>query len=143
MLAIGVHIILVSGGGIDVIATAIAALAMYASVKAVTMLGLGDHVAYVFAIAMMIGLVLGLINGFFVDTLQLPSLIVTLGTLSVYRGLLLTFVGTTVISNLPLGMRALATSSIPRSSDLRTGRSIPCPPRFWSWPPWSSAPGFC
>ena len=111
ILAMGVHIVLVSGG-IDVSFTAIAAVAMYGSVKAVTLLGLGAHVAAVFALAMAIGALLGCVNAFFIATLRLPTLIVTLGTLSVFRGVLLTFVGTALIYTLPIGMRAFARSSL-------------------------------
>ncbi len=111
ILAMGVHIVLVSGG-IDVSFTAIAAVAMYGGVKAVTLLGLGDHVAAVFAAAMVIGTLLGCVNAFFIANLRLPTLIVTLGTLSVFRGVLLTFVGTSLIYTLPAGMRAFARSSL-------------------------------
>jgi len=111
ILAIGVLVVLVSGG-LDVSFTAIAVLAMYGAVKVVMAVGLGDHVIFVFAIAMMIGAALGALNGFLIGTLRLPSLIVTLGTLSAYRGFLLTFVGTTVIPTLPPAMRTLARANI-------------------------------
>lgn len=111
IFSIGVLLVLISGG-IDVSFTAIAAFAMYAATKAIIALGLGDQMALAFAFAGSIGLALGLINGFFVATLKLPTLIVTLGTLSVFRGVLLTFVGSQLISNLPPGMRAFSRSVI-------------------------------
>jgi len=41
-----------------------------------------------FILSALIGAILGAINGFLITSLRLPSIIVTLGTLSVYRGLL-------------------------------------------------------
>lgn len=103
MMALGVLTVMISGG-VDVSFTAIAAFAMYGAVKLVILFGLGGNVAYVFGFAMAIGFCLGLINGFFIGTLRLPTLIVTLGTLSVFRGVLLTFVGTNEITELPEGL---------------------------------------
>jgi rhamnose transport system permease protein len=40
-----------------------------------------------------LGLVLGLINGFFVAVLNIPSIVVTLGTLAIYRGVIFFIVG--------------------------------------------------
>jgi len=79
IFAIGVLLVLISGG-IDVSFTAIAAFSMYTTT-------------------------LGLINPVFVAGFRLPPLIVTLGTLSAFRGFLLTFVGSQLISNVPAGMR--------------------------------------
>ena len=93
LFAVGVLLVLASGG-IDVSFTAIAAFAMYVGTKAMAAFGMGDSILVAFAVAGAIGLGLGLINGFFIATLKLPTLIVTLGTLNVFRGFLLTFVGT-------------------------------------------------
>ena len=55
--------------------------------------------------ATLIGASLGAFNGVLIAVFGLPTLIVTLGTLSIFRGALLTFVGTAQISALPSGMR--------------------------------------
>ena len=65
----------------------------------------------------MIGLALGLINGFFIATLRLPTLIVTLGTLNVFRGFLLTFVGTQLITAVPMGMRTFSRTMLVRLNE--------------------------
>ena len=96
---------MLASGGIDVSFTAIAAFAMYVGTKAMVAFGMGDSILVAFLVAGVIGLALGLINGFFIATLGLPTLIVTLGTLSVFRGFLLTFVGTQLITAVPMGMR--------------------------------------
>lgn len=104
IFAVGVLVVLVSGG-IDVSFTAIAAFALYT-----TTLGLVTYAPdlpwpLAFAVAMAIGAALGAINGLLIAGLGLPTLIVTLGTLAIFRGFLLTFVGSRLISNLPPGMR--------------------------------------
>ena len=104
MLAVGVLLVLASGG-IDVSFTAIAAFAMYVGTKSMIVFGMGDSILVAFLVAGGIGLLLGLINGFFIATLRLPTLIVTLGTLSVFQGFLLTFIGTELITAVPNGMR--------------------------------------
>ena len=113
MFAVGVLLVLASGG-IDVSFTAIAAFAMYVGTKAMVAFGMGDSILVAFLVAGAIGLALGLINGFFIATLGLPTLIVTLGTLSVFRGFLLTFVGTQLITAVPMGMRTFSRTMLIR-----------------------------
>ncbi len=113
MFAVGVLLVLASGG-IDVSFTAIAAFAMYVGTKAMVAFGMGDSILIAFLVAGAIGLALGLINGFFIATLGLPTLIVTLGTLSVFRGFLLTFVGTQLITAVPMGMRVFSRAMLIR-----------------------------
>jgi len=100
IFALGVMMVLASGG-IDVSCTAIGVFALYATVKIVMALGGGVPIGFYFVIAAAIGAGLGVINGCLVGGLGLPTLIVTLGTMSIFRGLLLTFVGTVYITSLP------------------------------------------
>ena len=116
LFAVGVLLVLASGG-IDVSFTAIAAFAMYVGTKAMVAFGMGDSILVAFAVAGAIGLALGLINGFFIATLKLPTLIVTLGTLNVFRGFLLTFVGTQLITAVPMGMRAFSRTMLIRLTE--------------------------
>jgi rhamnose transport system permease protein len=44
-------------------------------------------------VAMLVGLVLGLVNGWLIGYLQLPPIVITLGTMSVYRGLVFVISG--------------------------------------------------
>jgi simple sugar transport system permease protein len=57
------------------------------------------------AFGMAVGGLLGAINGVLIAGFGLPTLIVTLGTLSVFRGFMLTFIGQKQITTLPPGMR--------------------------------------
>lgn len=116
IFAIGVLLVLISGG-IDVSFTALAAFAMYATTKTLVMLGIGESIVFAFLMAGAVGLLLGLVNAFFVATLRLPTLIVTLGTLSAFRGALLTFLGSDLISNVPGGMRDLSRSMLIRGTN--------------------------
>ena len=104
IFAIGVLLVLVSGG-IDVSFTAIAAFSMYSTTLMLVKTGIDVPWYVAFVISTVIGTGLGLINAFFIAGFRLPTLIVTLGTLSVFRGFLLTFVGSQLISNVPPDMR--------------------------------------
>lgn len=106
MFAMGVLLVLISGG-IDVSFTAVAVFSLYATTKIVMATGLGDSFLLAFVIACLIGLSLGLVNAFFIAVLRLPTLIVTLGTLSLFRGFLLTFIGNDRITRVPDGMREM------------------------------------
>ncbi len=100
ILAVGVMLVLASGG-IDVSFTAIAAFSMYASVKLAFAGGSVSPIGLILITSTLIGAGLGLVNGLLIGGLGVPTLIVTLGTLSFFRGALLTFLGTSYIVNLP------------------------------------------
>jgi simple sugar transport system permease protein len=104
IFAIGVLLVMISGG-IDVSFTAIAAFAMYTTTLTLVSLGVDVPWYGAFAASIAVGALLGFINGIFIAVFKLPTLIVTLGTLSLFRGFLLTFVGSQLISNVPPGMR--------------------------------------
>ncbi len=85
LFAIAAMIVLISGGT-DVSAPAIASLSMYLVSK--WMLKYEGSVFVLFAAGGGIGLVLGALNGFLVGKFRFPALIVTLGTASLYTGIL-------------------------------------------------------
>ncbi|MGI6851428.1 ABC transporter permease [Mesorhizobium sp. 1B3] len=100
IFALGVMMVLASGG-IDVSCTAIGAFSMYATMKIVLGLDVDVPIFGFFLLSALIGAGLGLFNGLLIGGLGLPTLIVTLGTLSLFRGALLTFLGTTYITAVP------------------------------------------
>ncbi|HTJ93444.1 MAG TPA: ABC transporter permease [Pararobbsia sp.] len=100
IFACGALVVLASGG-IDVSFTAIAALVMYSITKAVFAWWPDMPFALILILGAVGGLLLGLINGAVVHRLRAPSLIVTIGTQYLYRGILLTFVGTSFFMNIP------------------------------------------
>lgn len=115
ILAIGAMVVLISGG-IDVSFTAVAVFAMYVATRIA--LGVWPDMPWpmIFALAMVAGAGLGAINGLFIAFFKLPTLIVTLGTLSVFRGFLLTFVGSQRISDLPPEMRDFSRGVLARGT---------------------------
>ena len=103
LFALGVFVIL-AAGGIDVSFTAIAALAMFLVTKLVVLYQPDAPIFLIFALSTFGGGLLGLVNGLLVQSLKAPSLIVTIGTQYLFRGMLLTFVGTVWIIDLPAQM---------------------------------------
>jgi simple sugar transport system permease protein len=105
LFALGVFVIL-AAGGIDVSFTAIAALSMYTVTELVVSYFPEAPIVLVFLASATGGALLGLINGLLVHELKAPSMIVTIGTQYLFRGFLLTFVGTVWIITLPDKMEA-------------------------------------
>lgn len=105
LFALGVLVIL-AAGGIDVSFTAIAAFTMYSLTVLVQNYLPGLPIAVILLIATAGGALLGIINGLLVHHLKVPSLIVTIGTQYLFRGFLLSFIGTVWIMSLPPQMGA-------------------------------------
>ncbi len=103
ILAMGSLVVLISGG-IDVSFYAVAISAQYVAVKVLIALGV-NSLLLAFAVSCGLGIVLGSINGLLISTFKLPTLITTLGTQTIFHGLLLTV----------LGSRAINSSDLPRS----------------------------
>ncbi len=104
IFAVGALLVLISGG-IDVSFTAVAAFTMYTTAMMLNTWAPGLPWGVAFGIAMAVGASLGAINGILIAGFGLPTLIVTLGTLSIFRGFMLTFIGSKQITTLPEGMR--------------------------------------
>lgn len=128
IFAIGVLIVL-AAGGIDVSFTAIGAFALYATCKLLIVSGTHLPIAAIFAIGVSIGAALGLVNGLMIGLLGLPTLIVTLATLSLFRGALLTFVGTLYYGTLPAEMVAYSRQPL-LAFHLASGRLVQLPMAF-------------
>jgi simple sugar transport system permease protein len=128
IFAIGVMIVL-AAGGIDVSFAAVGAFALYATCKLLLVFGLHLPIALIFAIGIAIGAALGLVNGLLIGLLGLPTLIVTLATLSLFRGALLTFVGTLYYGTIPAEMVAYSRHPLV-AFHLATGRLVQLPIAF-------------
>ncbi|MEZ3160395.1 ABC transporter permease [Microbacterium sp. BWT-B31] len=63
-------------------------------------------------LALVVGVVGGAVNGFFVTVVGLPSLAVTIGTLALFRGLAVGLLGTTAVTDFPELWTALAKAKI-------------------------------
>lgn len=111
IFAMGVLIVIVSGG-IDVSFAAIGIFALYSTVKLMKAFAPDAPIWAAFICAALIGLGLGLINGFFIAKFRLPTLIVTLGTLSMFQGFLLFVIGNQIIRDVPPALTGFARSSL-------------------------------
>ena len=65
------------------------------------------------AVALMVGVLGGLFNGLLVTRWGLPALVVTLGTLALYRGLANAVLGTSYVTNFPSEFTAFGFSYVP------------------------------
>jgi simple sugar transport system permease protein len=109
VFAMAVLLVIISGG-IDVSFMAVGIFAGYSVVILQNSGGFAQSSALVaFVIATLIGLALGLLNAVPIAFLGLPTLIVTLGTQGIIRGLMLAYVGSKVIPDYPDGLTRLST----------------------------------
>ena len=67
----------------------------------------------IFAIVAIVGLAAGAFNGLLVTRLGLPSLAVTIGTLTLYRGIAIILLGPTTIANFPAAYTNLGVNGVP------------------------------
>lgn len=98
LLALG-QTLVIATGGIDLSVAPI--LGLSAMVTGLMAQGDGLPLAGAFAIALAIGLVLGTANGLLVALLAIPPIITTLGTYSLYSGLIFLFSDGTQVDSVP------------------------------------------
>lgn len=96
IMALGVLLVMVSGG-IDVSFPAIAVAALYIVTRSMVELRY-EGVLIPFLSAALIGLVLGGFNAFIIERFRMIPMIVTLGTASIIRGLVLGLLGTSIVN---------------------------------------------
>ena len=98
ILAAGLLVVLISGG-IDISFTATASITQYITMLLANKYGL-DWFS-VFALAILVGVLLGAINAILIDRLQISSIIVSIATLNIFYGLLVFVTGGKYIYSLP------------------------------------------
>ncbi|WP_180125612.1 ABC transporter permease [Rhodoferax sp. BLA1] len=96
IMALGVLLVMISGG-IDVSFPAVAVAGMFLTVHGM-LLTQYDGVLLPFVVATLIGVLLGAFNALLVYRFKMIPLIVTLGTASIVRGLILGVIGTSMIN---------------------------------------------
>jgi len=111
LFALGVLIVL-AAGGIDVSFAAIAALVMYGITKLALQRFPEMPVTLMLVVGCVAGAAMGAVNGVLVHWLKAPSLIVTIGTQYLWRGILLTFIGTVFFMNVPHSMERFGTLAL-------------------------------
>ncbi|HGF7190686.1 ABC transporter permease [Vibrio cholerae] len=110
ILALGVLLVILTGG-VDLSFPAVGAFSSYVAILFFKSMG-WSSLAGIFAVAIVIGIVLGMVNGFLVHKLRAPAMIVTLGTSSVLYGTLLFAFGSTVIFSLPAALRKFSNAAV-------------------------------
>jgi len=108
VLALGVLMVIIAGG-IDVSFTAIAIFAAYTTV---VVSGHGTGTLTLLVVACVIGALLGLVNGVVISKLRLPTLIVTLGTSGIFKGVLIAYIGAKYIADLPGPMTTMGNKNL-------------------------------
>lgn len=73
----------------------------------------GNPLWLAIAAALLVGLLAGCLNGLLITRLALPSLVVTIGTLALFRGLASVVLGDQAVSNFPVVFTNLGFSTIP------------------------------
>ncbi|MEG0256803.1 MAG: ABC transporter permease [Christensenella sp.] len=111
LFSIGTFMIIVSGG-IDVSFPALAALVSYIVTVVLNGANYTGPIIIPFIFAGALGLVCGAFNGLFIAKMRLPALIVTLGTQSVFRGILQGALNAQQINILPASMKEFGKSSL-------------------------------
>lgn len=111
LLALSVLIILISGG-IDVSFPAIAIFAAYTTATLALNGTIDASLIMIFVVALFFGIALGAVNGVIIAKFRLPTLIVTLGTQTIFKGALLAYVGTRYLGALPPVFNTLGSTNI-------------------------------
>ena len=99
-------------GGIDVSFPAIAVCSMYLTSKYMEAISFTGPVFLPILMSIAIGTALGLTNGLIIALFKLPAFIVTLGTSSLFHGLLIWIVGAKPVNRLPAPMEAMSRAEI-------------------------------
>ena len=111
LFAIGAFMVIISGG-IDVSFPALASLSVYATTKLLLDMNYQGGVWLAILIALVFGAILGAFNGLFIGYFKLPALIVTLGSSSVFKGVMQAALNSKQLTTIPIGMKDFGTSSL-------------------------------
>jgi len=111
VFALAVLFVIISGG-IDVSFAAIGIFAAYTTVSLAQGGTLDFGLIGILAFAIVIGGALGFVNGIVIARFRLPTLIVTLATQGIFKGVLLAYIGSKYIAELPDGISWLSTANL-------------------------------
>lgn len=119
------EMVVIISGGIDVSFPAVGCVAMYVPIYLYNHDMGPDNAFFFFGLAMLIGLVFGILNGVLVSYLKLPPLIATLATSSVASGGLIMLLGTREYTTLPPSLEAVYSVNLLTYVDPNTGFNYP------------------
>jgi simple sugar transport system permease protein len=112
LFALGVLIVIISGG-IDVSFPIVGIFAGYTAVVMMRKFQLNEESLLIpITLAIIIGAILGGFNAIAIAGFGIPTLIATLGTAGIFRGLMLSFIGASFISDIPIGLDNFSTADL-------------------------------
>ena len=112
LFALGVLIVIISGG-IDVSFPIVGIFAGYTAVVIMQKFELnGESLLIPIILAIVIGTLLGGVNAIAIAGFGIPTLIATLGTAGIFRGLMLTLIGSSFISDIPIALDQFSTADL-------------------------------
>ena len=126
LFAVGAFLVILSGG-IDVSFPALASLSAFATTKLFLDMNYEGSVLLPLLFALAIGAVLGALNGFFVGYLKLPAMIVTLGTSSIFKGIMQGTLDSKQLAVIPSGMKDFGVASLFTVTNQNSGLSSRMP----------------
>ncbi len=129
LFAVGAFMVIVSGG-IDVSFPALASLTAYTTTKVLLDAGYTGGIWLPILISLALGALLGAFNGVFIGFLGLPAMIVTLGSSSVFKGIMQGALGSVQLAVIPPGMQEFGTSALFTATNPVSGLSSRMPVTF-------------
>ena len=109
IVSIGMTLVILTGG-IDLSVGAILAFAINIGGLGII---LGWPIGVVYPLMLALGLMLGALNGFLVTRIAVPALIITLGTMNLYRGTLMVITNGRYITPIPASYQAIGSGFAP------------------------------
>lgn len=131
LFAIGAFLVILSGG-IDVSFPALASLCAFATTKYLLTIQYEGNVWIPILMGLAIGAVLGALNGVLAGYLNLPAMIVTLGSSSVFKGIMQGTLESKQLAVIPKGMKGFGTSGIFTVTNPASGLSSRMPTAFFA-----------
>ena len=102
--AVGAYLVILSGG-IDLTVAGIGAFSMFTATKIVYGMNYQGSAFLPYVLAIAFGAGLGMINGLLISRLKIQPMIATLGMNSIINGVMLFFIGSREISQVPIGIQ--------------------------------------
>lgn len=114
-------------GGIDVSFTATASLAVFIGTDILLKIDYKGSVIAAFLLVLVLATAMGAINGLLIAVIELPPLIVTLGTMSIFNGFLMGVLNASAQNKLPKGMNDFGVASLFKATNktLNLSSSMP------------------
>lgn len=129
LMAIGAFMVIVSGG-IDVSFPALASLSIYMTTQMLLDMNYQGGMLAPILLVCLFGAIFGAVNGFLIARFNLPPLIVTLGTSSVFKGFMQGALNAKQLAVIPEGMSSFGTRALFVAQNKESGLSSRMPASF-------------